>query len=835
MPYAHLVYRPLTPLFVALAISVFGLCAQAHASPASGAIELVAIDGAGQERPFTLESTDVKAEASAGYTSVVVTQTFQNPFDVPLEGLYRFPLPHKAAVDRVALIVGGRLIEAEVQVKEKARKLYEAAKNEGRRAALVESKRPNVFEQSVANVMPGERVHVTLRYVAQLSYEDATYVFTFPGVVGPRYEPPNALSTSPSEGSINPAYVPDAETTHRVSLELHLNDSTPVFQVHSSSHALTQEAGPDKTHYVRLAESDALANRAIEVRYMLASSEPTASVVAHRASSDEGTFALTLHPPLRVDPKQVQAKELYFVVDTSGSMMGEPLDKARAAMRYALERMGANDTFQIIDFASGVSSLAEVPLANTPENLARALAFLDGMTSQGGTDMLAGMRAALEGPTHPERIRIVAFMTDGYIGNDGEILAYVDEKVGQARLFSFGVGSDVNRYLLDEMALRGRGTVQYVQVGERADPVDEVVERFYARMGQPLLTDVAIDWGGLKVSETSPNPIPDLFVGLPLKVFGRYQEGAQGEITIRGKQGGKRVAIPLNIELPERAHEHRAIELMWAKEKIAGLLHPNAWEDSQAVIDEVTALGLRHHILTRYTSFVAVERDMIANPTPERLHQALAAVHLPASMRPEGIFGPRRRATLTPNAIKPGDPEILVHAPKDAQRVHAILPWGAHVPCAWEELHGAWLGRFLVPREAQEGRYRVRVYITHASGEVELVSLTYTVDSTAPAMDLTLSESSALAGSSVQVYATPVESVTRGQRSSLVRIRADVRRARVVFQGQSIPLSPDPVGHGWSGELVLDEGLLKGAYPVELIVTDMAMNIHRSQCTLVIR
>nr|ACU26442.1 uncharacterized protein [uncultured bacterium HF186_25m_18N5]ACU26513.1 uncharacterized protein [uncultured bacterium HF186_25m_27D22] len=827
----------LSPYLVAstVALSMFFPVRHAHAQLSEDAVCLLGLDASGSERPFTLESTDVKATVSAGYASVVVTQTFRNPFESPLEGVYRFPLPHNAAVDRVGLIVGGRLIEAEIRAKEKARELYEAAKAEGRRAALVESKRPNVFEQAVANVLPGELVHVTLRYVAPVHYEDAEYVFTFPGVVGPRYASVKGSEAMTTQAAVNPRYIADKETRHRVSLELHLNESATVFQAHSPSHALEIDAGPDKSTYVSLADPDALPNRTIEVRYMLASTQPVARVSAHRKPGQTGTFALTLEPPLKVDPDQVTPKELFFVVDTSGSMMGEPLDKARAAMRYALERMGPDDTFQIIDFASGVASLAPRPLPNTPENLRKGLAFIEAMTSQGGTEMLAGIRAALDGPTPPGRLRIVAFMTDGYIGNDGDILDYIDQSVGQARLFSFGVGEDVNRYLLEEMATRGRGTVQYVRLGDAAAPVDEVVETFYARMGQPLLTDVSIDWGALKVESLSPRLIPDLFVGLPLRIFGRYTRAGRAEVTIRGSRGGERVAIPVIVDLPEHAPEHSAIELMWAKDTIARMLHPNAWEDTQETIDAVTKLGLRHNILTRYTSFVAVERDLVANATPELLHKALAAVHLPAGMRPEGLFGAKRRATLTPNAIKPGDPEIMVHAPRSARRVHAILPWGEHVPCAWEPIHGAWLGRFLVPREAQEGRYRVRVYITHASGEVEIVSLTYVVDATAPAMDLTLSHTQASAGESVQVFATPIESVTRGQSSSLVRIRADVRRARVVFGNDVLPLSPDALGHGWSAVLQVPKDLAPGRYPVDLLVTDMAMNIHRAQATLVIR
>jgi hypothetical protein len=204
-------------------------------------------------------------------------------------------------------------------------------------------------------------------------------------------------------------------------------------------------------------------------------------------------------------------------------------------------------------------------------------------------------------------------------------------------------------------------------------------------------------------------------------------------------------------------------------------------------------------------------------------------------MRPQGLFGKRRKASLTPNAIKPGDPEILVHAPRDARDVHAILPWGERVNCAWEPIHSAWLGRFLVPREAQEGRYRVRVYVTHSSGEIEVISLTYVVDATAPAMDLTLDQPAVTAGGEVVAHATPIESITRGQRSSLVRIRADVRRAIVVLNGQRFPLAPDLVGHGWSARIPIPADLAPGRYALELLVTDMAMNVHRAHATVTVR
>ena len=831
---------------VALLIAALGAQAEARGpvvatspDPFGGdGITLVAVGADGTERPFAVDHTDVTGELVAGYASVIVTQTFVNPFDQPLEGIYRFPLPHDAAVDRMGLIVGKRFIEAEVRERQEARDEYEMAVEEGRHAALTEEKRPNLFEQRIANIMPGEKVHVTLHYAAAVAYDGGEWTFAFPTVVGPRYVPPRTVVTDPDKAAVNPAYTaPGVDIAHRISMQLDLRPGAEIFQVHAPSHELKVEHAARGEAWILMANPDEVPNRTIEVRYRLASTKPVAAVIAHKGAKDEvGTFVMTLEPPRTVRAADVTPKEMIFVVDTSGSMMGEPMDKAKAAMRYALNHMGPKDSFQVLDFASGVAAMADAPLENTPENLTRGLAFVDAMSSAGGTEMLTGIKAAIEPRADAQRMRIVCFMTDGYIGNDEEILSYIRDHIGGARLFSFGVGEEVNRHLLTGMSRLGRGAVQYVRLGAQADPVEDVVERFYHRIGQPLLTDIRVDWGGLRVDEVVPTPIPDLFVGQALRVFGRYETAGKAEAKIHGRIAGKPVVIPMSVELPAVEERHDVLEVMWARKTIDGLLSESEWEDSDEAREEVTQMGLKYHLLTRYTSFVAVERDLIVNPSPDNLRRALAAVHMPAGVAHEGIFGkPKTGAELGPFSIKPGDPEILVHAPRQSRRVVAVLPWGQRVECGFEEVHDAWLGRFLVPREAEEGLYRVRIFVEGPTGEVETMTVWYEVDATAPRMSLELDVAEADPGAEVAVVATPTEIVQAAGRT--VRFRSDVRRAvlRVVGTDVEVPLRASDGGRQWRGKIALPDDLAPGVYSVELVVTDMAANIHRTTTELTVR
>jgi Ca-activated chloride channel family protein len=543
-------------------------------------------------------------------TSVV--QVFHNPLPERLEARYNFPLPNDAAVDDYWIRVDGKEIHGVMKRRDDARKTYDAARDAGLTAALLEQNRPNVFAQAVANIPPGGTVEVEMHLVQPLRREDGRYQLTLPTVIGPRY-----VAGAPDHQG-NTAAVPDAAALRspqlakgvvscaKVDIQVVIEAGMPVHDLRSQYHALQVERAAGITR-LELADGPARPNRDFTLSWQLAGLEPRAQLMAQKTGDGEGYFSLTIEPPRGVSRDRARPRELVFVVDTSGSMSGVPLDTARAAVRRALDDLGAEDTFQVIRFAGVAEQLAPAPLANTTENRRSALDFLEATRGGGGTEMIAGVTAALARPADPQRLRMVLFLTDGFIGGESQIFAGIERQLGEARLFSLGVGSSVNRYLLDGMARIGRGSSVYVGPGEAPD---RVVERFYGHIDRPVLTDIEIDWGDLPIADLSPAAIPDLFAGQPVVVFGRFTGAPQGEATLKGKLGGAPIEIPLKLDFSQ-GQAHSGLAAMWARHQVDDLLgYPSARssDPDTAAIAKITTLALKHRIMTAYTSFVAVEQ-----------------------------------------------------------------------------------------------------------------------------------------------------------------------------------------------------------------------------------
>jgi TonB family protein len=341
--------------------------------------------------------------------------------------------------------------------------------------------------------------------------------------------------------------------------------------------------------------------------------------------SGGGYFALLVQPEGAQTHPRVVAKEMVFVIDTSGSMTGFPLAAEKRFMRQALQSMNPDDTFMLIDFADHASSFHGSPLPNTPRNVERALAYLDALPAGGGTNQLDGIRTALDRPDDQARLRTVLFMTDGFIGNDNEILAETQKLLGNARLFSFGVGTSVNHYLLSRLGEVGRGFYQYVRPDEDKA---EAIERFLRRIARPLVTDVEIDWGGLTVSEVLPRKIPDLFDNQPFIVVGKYSAPGRARVVVHGKTAGVSRTTEADVELPERSDEHAAIATLWARARIEELERLQYAGEKAELIRQITSLGLEHRLVTPYTSFVAVDQVVAASPN-SLLHTVNEAVEMP--------------------------------------------------------------------------------------------------------------------------------------------------------------------------------------------------------------
>jgi Ca-activated chloride channel homolog len=656
------------------------------------------------ERTFAFPTlkTNVRANVKGDLATVVVTQTFANPTNVPLNATYLFPLNKDAAVFAMTMEVGDEIVSAVIQKKAEARKTFETAKRAGKAAALLEQHRPNMFTQEIANLMPGLPVKVTLKYTQTVPRVGDAYELVVPLVVGPRYvprnhrstnrvaglaanRPPNAVKrdddgpvTPPAPVPVKPQLgtwqlgavpkypevsgltIPPVIDSDRVNIAVDLHSAIAVQSTASPSHALTV-AGNKHHRTVALAAGKTIDNRDFVLRYRLAGAFPAAGLMAHHDTRG-GYFSLLIEPPDRPAPEQTAARELVFILDTSGSMGGKPIAASKAFMRRALEGLRATDTFRIIQFSNNASQFTTRPIPATPGNVAAGLRYVDGLRAGGGTEMMTGLRLAYAAPGDPKTLRLVVFLSDGYVSNEPEILREVATNVKAGRMYAFGVGTSVNRYLIAEMARQGRGRYRII------DPTkdgDAAAISFADAIATPVLTDISIDWGTLKPAEVTPNRIPDLFAGGGIRLQGRYKTGGRHIINVKGRVNGRPATLPLEVNLPDAGTAQEApatetaspIPLIWARARVADYMRemmvPNQMRSTNLTNDNikqrVTRLGLDYAIVTQWTSFVAVAMKIV-NPDPAATRDAGVPVPMVDGVGP-GAYGLKanQRLPQTPN------------------------------------------------------------------------------------------------------------------------------------------------------------------------------------------
>src|SRR5437588_1259351 len=438
-----------------------GSIASAQNVATQGSLQVVDPNGA-PKAVCPLKHTDVKAEISGFLARATVTQEFENPFKEKIEAVYTFPLPQNAAVDDMTMIVGDRTVRGKILPREEAEAVYEAAKTRGQTASLLNQERPNIFTQSVANILPGEQIKITISYVETLKYEDGSYEFVFPMVVGPRYvpgSPPGAQGDGfapdtervPDGSRVTPQPAPAGlRAGHDVSLQISLDAGVPIDGLTSKTHDVNIERPDDHHAQITLKDLATIPNRDFILRYDVAGAKISDAVLTHSTGTG-GFFTLIVQPPERVKVEGVTTKELVFVLDTSGSMSGFPIEKAKETMKLALDNLYPADTFNLITFSVDEHILFPEPVPATKADLAKAQAFLETRQGGGGTEMMKAIKASMDPSDAQDHVRIVVFMTDGYVGNDMEIIGEV-QKHPNARVFAFGSGSSVNRFLPDKQA-----------------------------------------------------------------------------------------------------------------------------------------------------------------------------------------------------------------------------------------------------------------------------------------------------------------------------------------------------------------------------------------------
>ena len=567
-----------------------------------------------KEVPVPLKHTSVVGSIDGYIATVDVTQQFQNPYDSKIEAVYVFPLPDNAAVNEFVMTVGERKIRGIIREREEAEKIYNDARAQGHVASLLTQERPNIFTQKVANIEPGKQIDINIRYFNTLQYDDGAYEFVFPMVVGPRYNPPattdgiGAVARGESGISGQATEVqylaPNERSGHDVSLSLNISAGVTIESVRSVNHDVAVKDVTEKERSVTLSAADSIPNKDFVLRYQVAGDQIKTAMMTHK--DDHGQyFTMMLYPPAEMKKVQRSPMEMVFVLDCSGSMSGRPIDQARSAIARALQSLTPRDTFQIINFSSTASQLGSSPVIATPQNIQHGLNYLNSLNGEGGTEMIEGLKAALDFPHDEGRFRLVSFMTDGYIGNDHDILNALAAKLGDSRIFSFGVGQSPNRYLMDRMALIGRGAVAYLSLND--DPM-EIMDRFSERISHPAMTDLAIDWGNMNVTDVYPQILPDLIVGRPVVITGKYS-GEPSLVKVGGRQGMQPTSFTVAVDTKETTAEHKGIASVWARLKIMDLMTQFSRTPEQAVElrQTVTQTALEYSLMSTFTAFVAVD------------------------------------------------------------------------------------------------------------------------------------------------------------------------------------------------------------------------------------
>ncbi|MEW6336367.1 MAG: VIT and vWA domain-containing protein [Acidobacteriota bacterium] len=568
-----------------------------------------------------LKSTGAEVRIAGPIADATVTQVYRNDGRRPIEAIYVFPASTRAAVHGLRMSVGDRVIEAVVKERGQARAVYEQARAEGRTASLLEQQRPNVFQMNVANILPGDEVKVELRYTELVVPDEGVYEFVYPTVVGPRYSNRPAAGAPDTERWVEspyqhqgqaPAYAFDFAATIAAGL--------PIVRVSCPSHRTEVTWQGRAVARVRLARGESAGgNRDVVLRYQLAGGRIEAGLLLLRGR-DENFFLLTAQPAARPALEEIPPREYVFVVDISGSMHGFPLEVSKTLLRDLIGSLRPTDTFNVLLFAGSSSTLADRSLPASETNIRRALDVIDRQRGGGGTELVPALRRALALPREDGVSRTIAVITDGYVSVEKEAFALIRDNLDRANLFAFGIGTSVNRMLIEGMARAGMGEPFVVAKPEHAAAQ---AERFRRTIATPVLAGLSLAFDGFDAYDVEPANLPDLLVERPVVVVGKWRGTASGRIVLRGRgaSGAFRRAFEVSSGT---AAEGEALRYLWARRRIAEVGDDYSLDRDPARAAEVTRLGLAYNLLTEFTSFVAVDTRVRGDGRPgESVQQPL--------------------------------------------------------------------------------------------------------------------------------------------------------------------------------------------------------------------
>lgn len=577
----------------------------------------------GELVPMPLLDMEVDIQVEGIMATATLTQRFENIASETIEAVYVFPLPDRAALRHMEIRIGDRRIVSNVEERQHARRTYEAAKQEGKKAALVEQERPNLFTTSVANINPEETVEVILEYVEEVGYEDGHFSLTFPLTFTPRYIPKGLVTREESTAlpAVVSAIVPDADRVTppfrqahdlqapRATFRATLRSGFPLDDVRCLSHP-AEVSGADGTWTIVPEADRVLADRDLRLQW---SPEPTGmleTALVTEVGDDSVYGLLMLVPPVALRPEEGLPTRTLFVMDVSGSMAGPSIEQAKQALDHALGRLRPTDRFNILAFNNGQRLYREEWSVADPIEVARAQGWVRGMEANGGTEILAAIvrGIALFGPAVGDEVSRILFFTDGAVGNEAQVLEEVARNLGSIRIHAAGIGHAPNSYFIRKLAERGHGISTFIfdQM-----TVEASITSFLKRVERPVLSDLELDFSGSPPAEVYPPHLPDLHAGEPLYVSLRWDGVPPGSVGVRGSSAAGPYAR--EAEVAGAVRERSGVSTRWARARVEHLmdaLHEGAAEDT--IRPRVVETGVRHHLVTRYTSLVAVEERITA-------------------------------------------------------------------------------------------------------------------------------------------------------------------------------------------------------------------------------
>lgn len=589
--------------------------------------------GPNQADPLPLKSTQVDATIVGVFAEVKVTQRYANRGSVPLEATYIFPGSTRAAVHGLTMTIGERRLEAKIKEKVEARRTYEAAKTAGKTTSLLEQHRPNVFQMNVANILPGDDITVELRYTELLMPTEGTYEFVYPGVVGPRYSNrPTAGAPLESAWVQNPYVQKGEDDPAAYSLKVQLVAGVPLQEVKCRTHSTHIAYRNDREARIEVDDTNA-GNRDFIVNYRLVGGGVQSGLVLAEGK-EENFFLLTVQPPARPAPAQIPPREFVFIVDVSGSMNGFPLKTASRLAGGLLANLRPQDSFNVLLFAGGSQVFAPKSVPATPQAIADARRLIEDQSGSGATELLPALRQALAFPQAENVARTFLLITDGFVEVEAETFELISANLGRANLFAFGIGSSVNRHLIEGLARAGRAEAF---VATDPDKAAEVAAKFQRYVSTPVLSRVNLQIEGWDAYELDSAVFPDLLAERPLTVLGKWRGPAQGKVIVTGFSGDAPYRSEHDVGPSTTLANADGLSRLWARTRIAQLSDLIDLQPSEERKAQLTNLGLTYNLLTRYTSFVAVD-DIVRRTSPQ-LQTLKQPLPLPAGVENSAVGG----------------------------------------------------------------------------------------------------------------------------------------------------------------------------------------------------